>query len=150
MVRIDRPGLLLPLTMLVAFVLSALAPLAMNEGSWLYRNGWIYWLLLIVGGDVAVILLLNSILDREPGPALRATTGALLLATILVAAVLGLVSPYALGVGSRGLDDFSKYSEMPWERLLAMLLASVVVLGGVLGALTGLLSGRSAPQRPSP
>jgi len=137
-----------PVTIIAfAFIGSASAQLAADEGSWLYRNGWIYWLLLFAGAESAVVLASNSRALRGGSHALRAAAGALLLSSILVAGVLGLWSPYALGIASRSLDEFGEDSEMPWERLLAILLVTVAVLGVVLGGLTGLVFGRFRTRR---
>lgn len=113
--------------------------LLVDSDRWAFNNGWIFWAGFFAAAVVVAYIGLAPLGTRSG--ILHACAGAALLAILSASFVIGIFLPYALELGDRTVDDFSKYSEASWDKLVAALLIAAMVAGAILGAVVGFSRG---------
>ena len=119
-----------------ALLLGTSTLLITDSSTWAFRNSWVFWLGFFTTAVVITYFAL-ALLDKR-SYLLHVCGGAALVAVLSACFVFGFFLPHALHLGGRTVDDFAENSEFSWQDILAFLLVASVIVGALLGGLTGL------------
>ena len=125
---------------LVAGVIAALLVETRDAGSWLFRNGWLVWVVALNLIALTVATALHVALGREGRAAPKVALGALLFPALLAMFVIGIFVPYWGGWGGLELQELENDADIAWRTLLMYLFGAALVSGAFFGAFVGLLS----------